>query len=182
MSRAAVTAYVRGLGKRLSGKVADPTGATRRVVRAGAEKALELVRMSFVVRSKGGTDATGLKWKPLKPATLKAKRKAGEPPDALVRSGSLLGSLGVGAKKGLSVKAITLRDSPAAIAIGTDIPYAAHHHRGTKSLPRRPLWPDPKDWPAAWWQQIANAMASQMAKELAAGAANVKGVKSARLK
>lgn len=41
------------------------------------------------------------------------------------------------------------------VLIGTNRKGAAAHHRGVPGrLPQRRLWPDPADWPPAWWQDL----------------------------
>lgn len=42
------------------------------------------------------------------------------------------------------------------ITLGTNRKGAMSHHLGdpSRNLPQRRLWPDPKDWPSSWWDEI----------------------------
>lgn len=46
------------------------------------------------------------------------------------------------------------RLGPGQVIIGTKRKGAVYHHRGTSRLPKRPLWPAPRDWTAGWWADI----------------------------
>lgn len=166
-SRRDLSSAVGRLPRSLVGRVPDPTGAVKRILRKGGDKAVELIRHAYLVKAGGGRDAAGLKWAPLKPSTLAAKKRAGAPRDILINSRSLLGSIGVGDKSVVSLSALPSR--PNAITLGTDVPYAEFHHNGTIHMPARPLWPDPSRWPPQWWRQIGDAMARQLMLELQAG-------------
>lgn len=72
-----------------TGKGPDPTGLADGVALAVGMEALSIVKSEFVVKSRGGTDAAGLKWEPLKRATIAARRppaqkKRGERPRGLL--------------------------------------------------------------------------------------------------
>lgn len=46
------------------------------------------------------------------------------------------------------------------IIISSDHPAAAAHHHGArnKGIPQRRLWPDPRNWPSSWWQDILDVI------------------------
>ena len=79
----------------------------------------------------GGAEIGG--WKPLAKSTLRQKFRLGYPPDILVRTGRLMRSLA--SKTTDTIEEITSRD----LRIGTGIPYAIYHQKGTKKMPARPL-------------------------------------------
>lgn len=43
---------------------------------------------------------------------------------------------------------------PGQCELGTSRPGATAHHAGAKNLPQRRLWPHPRDWTSAWWQDV----------------------------
>ena len=182
--------------------------------------ALAYIRDAFVVKSKGGADASGLKWPPLSPKTIAYSRRHPGVPDKKTRAafrpswnltdkqrekwwdnyrkalarfkgdkekaaalawfiakgegaktllekygstsvlilrdlGLLLNSLSPGVTPG-DVENQVFRIGPGEVIIGTNRKHAASHHYGIPGkLPQRKLWPDPEDWPSAWWQGIA---------------------------
>lgn len=79
----------------------------------------------------GGAEIGG--WKPLAKSTLRQKARLGYPSDILVRTGRLMRSLA--SKTTDTVEEITSRD----LRIGTGVPYAIYHQKGTKKMPARPL-------------------------------------------
>lgn len=46
------------------------------------------------------------------------------------------------------------RVAPGEVEVGTNRQGALAHHTGGKKLPQRRLWPSPKNWTAAWWQEV----------------------------
>lgn len=85
-SRASLLRALQQLPALLAGRLHDPTGEVRRLyVRLGLV-ALSVIRASFVVKARGGTDAAGLKWAPLAPSTVRARlRKAKLPTERQAR-------------------------------------------------------------------------------------------------
>lgn len=61
----------------LSGAQDDATGVARAFLLAIGYAALSDIREAFVIKARGGTDAMGIKWEPLKPATI-ANRRVGK--------------------------------------------------------------------------------------------------------
>lgn len=47
-----------------------------------------------------------------------------------------------------------MRTERGAVVFGTNVPYGAHHHYAKNPKRRRPLWPDPQNWPSRWWKSI----------------------------
>jgi len=60
----------------LSGGQADSTGIARAFLLAIGYAALSDIKQAFVIKSRGGTDAMGVKWPPLQPETI-ANRRVG---------------------------------------------------------------------------------------------------------
>lgn len=72
-------------------------------------------------------------------------------------TGILFNSLSPGVEDKFSgAEGQVVRDVAGAVIFGTNAPYALFHHKG-KGRRRRPLWPDPVQWPDAWWNAIAAA-------------------------
>lgn len=74
----------------------------------------------------------GRPWTPLAESTLAGKLRRGEPPDILVRASVLERSLAI---RTLSIE----RLSPRTMVLGTRVPYARFHQRGTSRMPARIL-------------------------------------------
>lgn len=71
-------------------------------------------------------------WSPLAPSTAEQKARLGYPPDILVRTGKLKNSLA-------SMSGDTVRDvQPHMLRLGTTVPYAIYHQKGTRRMPARP--------------------------------------------
>lgn len=65
---------VRLLGAMLSGRVVDSHGIGKSFSTAIGVAALGSIREAFVTKARGGTDALGIKWPPLKPETISRRR------------------------------------------------------------------------------------------------------------
>ena len=163
-NKADVRAFLDSLPGLITGKVRNTQRLSERILRAGAREALELVRQAYRVKAAGGKDEAGTKWKPLKASTKRRKQAEGVDQGILRQTGRLLDSLSsVGGEHSLQV----LDTGAGSISIGTDVPYAVHHHFGTETIPRRPLWPPPNRWPRSWWIRIGEAMAEELSRALA---------------
>jgi len=70
----------------LTGRAPDPTGEVRRLyIRLGLV-ALSIIRTSFIIKARGGTDAAGIRWKPLAASTVRSRlRKAKLPTERQAR-------------------------------------------------------------------------------------------------
>lgn len=156
-------AFVRSLPARLTGRTTDPTGISRRVLRACALKTLELLQKAYRDRARGVADESGLKWVPLKKETVERKKRLGQNRGILIATEQLVRSF---APDKMGVYLRIIREKAGSADVGTDVPYAVFHHRGTRTLPKRPLWPDPADWPARWWREILRAMSEELGRAL----------------
>lgn len=211
-----------------SGSSGGGVAARALLVRVGLA-ALAKIKEAFLVRSRGGTDAAGLRWQPLSPKTVAySRRHPGVPrrrsfwkyhPSFAVTARQrrrwwalykrLLGRYGgdkaraaahawvILKQEGVNptlmeryggTKVEILRDtgilfnslSPAIIVgqqappvpppkppkqvfrlrsgevgVGTSRKWAGTHHKGVPGrIPRRPLWPDPGQWPSSWWSAL----------------------------
>ncbi len=74
-TRPEVRAVVRSLPGLLSGQQADATGVVAQVLNAIGLQFLGLVKEAFLTKARGGTDEAGIKWPPLKPATIAYSRR-----------------------------------------------------------------------------------------------------------
>jgi hypothetical protein len=160
-SRAELAARLRGLPKALAGRGSASRRAAEEALAAGAGEAEAVLREAFLARARGGADGSGLRWPALRPETLARKGARGLPRLALVATGALLASFHAAVRP--------LRSRPGLIAFGSADPKAAWHHKGTRTLPARRLWPEPGRWPAAWWRRVGRAMAAALAASLSRG-------------
>lgn len=97
--------------------------------------------------------------------------KYGNRPVEILRdTGLLLNSLSPGTNSPEQV----FRDEGGAIIVGTNRKGARWHHEGIPGkLPRRRLWPLPRNWPASWWADIQDQVKmgiADIAQELIRGA------------
>lgn len=113
--------------------------------------ALNLIKRAFLAKSRGGTDDAGQSWKPLAPSTLAARRKGKGKgtPEILRDTGVLFESLSMGVASAAG--------GSGSVAVGTNDPKAIWLHHGTPTMPARPLWPAPVDWPDGWWLKMGKA-------------------------
>lgn len=204
----------------LAGAVPDPTGLVHGIhVNVGLE-ALSIIKEAFVVKARGGTDAAGLSWRPLSPATIaygrrhpglnQRRARAASPRRPLLTkkldqlwrqvysrmlrrfsgdkahaaayawvvvkaaggetiigkygntqveilrdTGRLLDSIspGIAGHSGHPNQVFNVK--PGEVEVGTNVVYAAAHHRGVPGrLPRRPLWADVNRWPQEWIERL----------------------------
>ncbi len=75
---------------------------------------------------------------------------AGRRVDILKDTGLLLDSLSPGSPTSQSV----FRLAAGEVTIGTNREWAGTHHRGTRRIPQRRLWPEVSRWPASWWRDV----------------------------
>lgn len=74
----------------------------------------------------------GTPWKPLAASTLAEKARAGYPLAPLVRTGAL--------RRDMTLRPLGFESfSQQGLALGTRVPYARFHQRGTKHMPARPI-------------------------------------------
>jgi hypothetical protein len=72
--RSSLTNIVRQLGAILSGKRGDPDGIAQGFASTIGFAALSDIKDAYITKARGGTDEMGIKWLPLKPATIAARR------------------------------------------------------------------------------------------------------------
>ena len=121
----------------LAGTAPDPWGIRRKVLDRANAVLLERVRQAFVAKSKGLRGDDGIRWAP---------RKSGKG-DLLRKSGKLLASI------------VPL---PADLGLEAAAGYAGFHHRGTRTIPARPFWPEPDGLPEAWAEAVLDAVREEL--------------------
>lgn len=143
-TRAEALRAVRGLPRRavMSAVVARRVG----------DEVLRQIRIAYVVKALGGEDLAGERWLP----TARKKRRILRETDTLFRS------LSPGSGSPYQVFYFGVGE----VTVGTSVPYAAHHHHGTRSMPQRRLWPEPSKWPPAWWSAVAEQARRGVLEEL----------------
>ena len=167
----------------LAGKVPDPTGLAKGVQFRGAVALLSQVQQDFTTKSRGGTGKDGIKWEPLKPATIaartrsradvtsfKAAKKANPKLTRLAYYGSrtveilrdtsrLFRSLTPGVEdrpSGNPDQEITL--TRGTLTLANKVPYFATHQNGTEHVPARPVFPVGGVIPPAYVPPVLGAM------------------------
>jgi hypothetical protein len=65
--RVALQALLRDVPAMMTGRVQDPSGSVRGVQLRLGMVALSLIKVAFIMKSRGGTDEAGDRWKPLSP-------------------------------------------------------------------------------------------------------------------
>ncbi len=79
----------------------------------------------------------------------------GDTPVEILRdTGLLLNTLSPGRRSPDRI----FRTGPGEVEVGTNRKYAGVHHRGNRRVPQRRLWPEPRRWPAAWWNLLTEAL------------------------
>ena len=73
-SRADVTRIALQLAQVLAGRQPDTHGVARGFLLSLGFAALSDIKEAYIVKARGGTDEMGIKWKPLAPATIAARR------------------------------------------------------------------------------------------------------------
>jgi hypothetical protein len=162
-TRAEVKRALHALPAILAGKAADPTGAARTLSLRLGMTALSFVKQAFAEKAAGGADASGLRWEPLKPATVRGRRQGRATGTVQIGrdTGVLMNSLSPGAPDNV------LDAKPGLASVGTSCPYAEYFHAD------RPLWPEPENWPKAWLDALARQLAEgalQAAVQMTRGA------------
>jgi phage gpG-like protein len=143
----------------LAGHAPDPHGIARAIQMRLGLRLMGMLQRAFVEKARGGTGGDGVTWMPLRPSTVRGRRRgrrgsryAGRV-EILRDTGRLLRSLTPG------VDAIgpegVLRTPPGRVIVGTNVPYAGYQHRGTRRIPARPLWPLDGRLPGNWTRELA---------------------------
>jgi hypothetical protein len=158
-SRAEVLDFLRRLPATLHTSGARPV--QRFLVRLGLS-AQGFLYEGFLAKSEGLADASGLRWKKLAAATIRKKQRTA-PANArriLREFDDLKRSLRPGMRPENAgdmpprIPLQVFRVRPGSVTFGTSRPEADKHHRGTRRLPRRRLWPQPERWPTLWWRRL----------------------------
>lgn len=179
-------AISRRLARIMAGEGTEGRDIARGVNLAVGMAALSDIKSDFVRKSRGGTGEDGVKWEPLKPATIAGRRatiadlkraregkvKLSERQVEILRdTGILLNSLSPGQLGGGALPssysppagdggaAQILRTVANGAYVGTTVPYAAVHQHGSESrnIPARPFLPH--RIPDKWarkWLRVAN--------------------------
>lgn len=92
-------------------------------------EAMGLAVVSLTQRAFTQSRFRPLPWAPLKPATLRAKARAGKSNKPLIGQGLLARSPRV------------IQVTNTRVTVGSDRPYASYHQLGTKRIPARPFFP-----------------------------------------
>jgi phage virion morphogenesis protein len=107
--------------------------AVRRAAAPPADYGPLLKRVAVALRADalknfaGSHDPDGNAWAPLKPSTLKGRRKGGKGAKPLIDTGLLRNSV------------TTVRQGPLELLFGTNLPRGAYHQFGTRTIPARPF-------------------------------------------
>ena len=137
---------LRNLGAILAGRRSDPHGIGRAFRAFLTQACFELWQKSYRQKAAGGPGLDGRHWKPLSPRTLATptfpKRKG-----ILRVTDRLYKSLTPGVVvngdyyKGNQDQSVTMQATK--LTLGTSVPYATKHNKGTGRIPARPfLTPD----------------------------------------
>jgi phage gpG-like protein len=115
-------------------------------VRIAAESMLAETVLCFRMQR----DPYGTPWKPLKPATIAARRK-GTRKGARSKGAQILVDTGI-LRNSLNSRIL----GPRRFAIGSPMKYAAAHQEGTATIPARPFLPS-KGWPPKYFRRMVAA-------------------------
>ncbi len=79
--------------------------------------------------------------------------------DILIDTGELLASFSPGVEDRPShTPGQVFETPPGRVIVGSALPRAAYHHRGTSRLPARPFWPPDGHLPDSWWEALLVAL------------------------
>lgn len=168
------TIRVRNIGPKLARirrELQPGTATWRRILFAVGRVVLKLVHEAFLVKSKGGTDESGLSWPALAESTLERKRRMKRASlDILEELGKLVHSLIPPTANSTGPSNRTdqvFKIEGNAVVVGTDREWAWTHMKGIPGrLPQRRLWPEPSKWPESWWRMIVEAAKMEVVKAI----------------
>lgn len=168
----------------LAGRAADAAQVARGVQLRVATALLSQVQQDFLVKSRGGTGKDGVKWPPLSPRTVAARRRtkadekafrSAKKRDPKLTALAFYGSRTVDMLRDTArlLRSLTpgVEDRPAAnpdqvirlgrgqLILGSNCPYLGTHQFGSKHVPARPVFPLRGVVPAAYWPSIYAAFA-----------------------
>jgi len=117
---------------------------------------LGTISQAFRTKMLGGTDEAGDRWRQLSPETLRRRRsRKNYSVDILRETSLLLRSLTPRDDSPPDIPESVFRVRPGEAIIGTNRPWARSHHKGTKRIPQRRIWPAVDRWPGWWYSNIA---------------------------
>ncbi len=187
-SRAELVRALAAVPAALAGRGRDTVGAARGVQLRLSTAVLSQVQQDFITKSRGGVGRDGVKWVPLKPATVARRgrtgkekaafdkrRKAGEKVsksrffggrvvDILRDTARLLRSITPGVDGSAVGPDQVVRTPPGEVIVGTNVPYAGTHQNGTRHVPARPFLPVNGRIPPAYMPAIGLAAARGVAR------------------
>jgi hypothetical protein len=152
-TRAELLSELKKLPSVLSGRLPDDHGLGRVFLAVLGNAALAEITAAFRVKSEGGTGSDGVKWAPLKESTLERRRAKGIEHDRrLEETGDLLDSLRPGSDDPDAPRPLhqVFDVEPGAVTVGSSLPYADRHQRGTDHMPARVIVPPDGALPPAW--------------------------------
>ena len=86
---------------------------------------------SLLERIREAFHQSGPGWKPLHPSTVRQKRRRGQSSKPLIATGRLLHT---------AANPSSIQITKTGVIHTIDVPYAIYHERGTRFIPRRPLY------------------------------------------
>jgi len=158
-SRAQLRRALERLPQVLAGEAPDAHGIARGLQLRLGVALLSQVQQAFIVKSRGGRGSDGVKWAPLSPRTLTARRTGpGGSADILRDTGRLLRSLTPGVEdRPSNAPEQVFELGKGELTIGTNCPYAKFHQEGTERIPARPIVPVDGTLPERWERAIEAA-------------------------
>lgn len=173
-TRADLLARLRAMPAALSGMPVRGIRVAQKAWRACALELLEIIRESFEEKGTGAVDRAGVRWRPLTPQTIRAKKlryrskkkqegALANPETIGVDTGALLRSLSPGRPGNI------LEVYAGGARVGSSIDYADEFHK------ERPMWPGPGkgEWPVLWLERLGIALGNAVAQGLIAGSSGV---------
>lgn len=161
-SKAEVLRVLRGLGGVVSGAPFTRGAESQRFKARIGLTVQDFLYHAFRQKSDGAADATGLRWPPLAPLTIRLKRRTA--PANATKVLREFDDLERSLKPALrpedaqanvpQVPWQVFRIEPRSIVLGTSRKWAEVHHRGSGRIPERRLWPKPSTWVTTWWSSI----------------------------
>lgn len=165
-TREELAAFLRRLPRILAGEESDRYGIAERMQRRLGNALLKQIQRDFRTKALGYIGEDGIRWPPLKPATIAKKR--GRWGNLILREeGDLLRSFTPGeGDQPSGVAGQVFEVEPGVVRVGTtEKPW---HHRGIQGkLPARPFWPLDGSIPAAWWRHLMRAYRRGLAQIVA---------------
>lgn len=152
------------LGAIIAGKLPDPGGNAAALLTRMGISLLTEVKRDFLTKARGGTGRDGIKWEPLKPATIARRRGGGKGGVEILRdTGDLFRSFepGIAGRPSGAAGQIFNVVEPGSVTIGTN--EKAWHHGGGGHLPARPFWPPDGRIPEPWMQSLLDAFVTGVA-------------------